>query len=70
MPAKSQVQQQAAGIALSAKRKGKCSDLPEGSASREMCESMSLEELEKYAGTKHSKLKKRKRTKKLYRRKR
>jgi len=53
MPAKSKSQQQAAGIALSAKRKGKCSSLPKGSASRQMCESMTTKELEKYAETKH-----------------
>jgi hypothetical protein len=52
MPAQSQNQQRAAGIALSAKRAGKCSSLPEGSASRQMCESMSLEDLEHFAGTK------------------
>lgn len=58
MPAKSKNQQQAAGIALSAKRKGKCSDLPSGSASRKMCESMTLKQLEDYAGTKTKGLKK------------
>lgn len=56
MPAKSENQQQAAGIALSAKRKGKCSSLPAGSASRKMCESMSAEQLSHYAGTKTKKL--------------
>jgi len=52
MPARSKSQQQAAGIALSAKRKGKCSSLPKGSSSRQMCVSMSIEQLEEFAGTK------------------
>jgi hypothetical protein len=65
-PAESENQQQAAGIALSAKRKGKCDSLPEGSASRQMCESMSIEELEKFAGTKTKNLPKKKKPKTDY----
>lgn len=66
MPAKSQDQQQAAGIALEAKRKGKCSSLPKDSASRQMCASMTIEQLEHYAGTKTKKLPEKKSTKKTY----
>jgi len=51
MPSTSQNQQQAAGIALSAKRKGQCGSLPQGSASRQMCESMTIAQLEEFAGT-------------------
>jgi len=53
MPAKSQDQQQAAGIALQAKREGTVDELPSGSASKEMAKSMTKKELEKLAGTKH-----------------
>lgn len=53
MPAKSKDQQRAAGIALDAKRKGTVDELPEGSASKQMAQSMSKEELEELAGTKH-----------------
>lgn len=60
MPTESKNQQQAAGIALKTKRAGKCDSLPEGSASRKMCDSMTIEELEKFAGTKHKGLPKKK----------
>ena len=53
----------AAGIALSAKRKGKCDSLPDGAA-KQMCQSMSLEDLEHYAGIKRKGLPKLKRKKK------
>jgi hypothetical protein len=60
MPAKSKSQQISAGIALRAKRAGKCGSLPKGSASRQMCESMSASQLEEFAGTKRKGLPKRK----------
>jgi len=44
----SQVQQNAAAIALKAKRAGKCNELPEGSA-KKMCKSMTEEEIDKLA---------------------
>lgn len=53
MPAKSKDQQRAAGIALQAKREGTVEDLPKGSASYQMAKSMSEEELDKLASTKH-----------------
>jgi hypothetical protein len=52
MPAKSEVQQQAAGAALAAKR----GEMPKSKlrgASKEMEKSMSDEELKKFAKTKH-----------------
>ncbi len=55
MPAKSQKQQMAAGIALAAKR-GKRSKSSLRGASRGMYESMDNEELEKLAHTKRKKL--------------
>jgi len=60
MPSESKNQQMSAGIALRAKRAGKCSRLPKGSASRQMCESMSIAQLEEFAGTKRKGLPKRK----------
>lgn len=52
MPAKSKAQQKAAGAALSAKRgETRVSELK--GASRSMYESMSEEQLEEFAGTKH-----------------
>ncbi|MTH61860.1 DUF3008 family protein [Paracoccus litorisediminis] len=52
MPAKSKAQQKAAGAALSAKRgETKKSDLK--GASKEMYESMSEDQLEDFASTKH-----------------
>jgi len=52
MPAKSKAQQKAAGAALSAKRGGaKKGDLKR--ASREMFDSMSEQQLEDFAHTKH-----------------
>lgn len=52
MPAKSKAQQKAAGAALAAKRgETKVSELK--GASREMYDSMSVEELEEFAGTDH-----------------
>lgn len=52
MPAKSKDQQRAAAIALSAKRKGEVDELPDGAA-KDMAQSMSEEELDKLASTKH-----------------
>lgn len=52
MPARSKAQQQAAGIALSAKRGEKSKSDLKG-ASKEMYESMSEKELEEIASTKH-----------------
>lgn len=52
MPAKSESQQSAAGIALAVKR----GELPKNKlrgASRQMYESMSMKELKEYAGTSH-----------------
>jgi len=63
MPATSENQQQAAGIALKAKKASKCSSLPKGSASRQMCKSMTSEQLGHFAGTKTKNLPK---TKKSY----
>ena len=55
MPAQSKAQQKAAGAALSAKRgETKKSDLK--GASRDMVDSMTEEELEELAGTKHKDL--------------
>ncbi|ABE50851.1 MULTISPECIES: DUF3008 family protein [Methylobacillus] len=52
MPAKSKAQQMAAGAALAAKR-GEASKKDLKGASRSMVESMSEQELEKLASTKH-----------------
>ena len=61
MPAKSKVQQQAAGAALSAKRgERKKSSLK--STSKEMYESMSEKQLEEFASTKRKNLPKKKNT--------
>jgi len=59
MPAESKSQQQAAGIALAARR-GEISIHKLRGASRQMYNSMTTEELEKYAGTKHKGLPKKK----------
>lgn len=59
MPAVSKNQQQAAAIALKAKREGGASNLRSGAA-KDMAQSMSEEELEKYASTKRKGLPKKK----------
>ncbi len=59
MPAKSVVQQQAAGAALAAKR-GETSPASLKGASKEMYDSMSANELEKFASTSHEHLPQRK----------
>ena len=53
----SKAQQQAAGIALAAKRKG---EKPKGKGAAASMAKMSTKELEKYAGTKHKGLPKHK----------
>lgn len=60
MPAKSKVQQKAAGAALGAKR-GKVPKSTLFGASREMYESMSEEELDRMASAKRSRLPQRRR---------
>jgi hypothetical protein len=57
MPAKSKDQQRAAGIAYSAKCKGK-KTTPKKGPSKQMAQSMSCKELKEFASTKRSKLKK------------
>jgi len=57
MPAKSENQQQAAGIALSAKR-GKTSPKRLFGAAKEMYKSMDEKQLEEFAKTKHKPIKK------------
>lgn len=57
MPAESQAQQQTAGIALDAKRKGK--KLPKSTPAGQM-QKMNVSDLKKFAGTKHEGLPKRK----------
>jgi len=60
MPSVSKNQQAAAAIALKAKKEGKIDDLPKKSSSHQMATSMSVEELEKFAGTKRKGLPKEK----------
>lgn len=59
MPAESKQQQKAAGMALSAKR-GKTDPTTLRGAARSMYESMTIKELEEFAGTKHKTLPKKK----------
>ena len=55
MPAKSKAQQKAAGVALAVKR-GEADKSSLQGASKEMFESMTEEELEEFASTKHDNL--------------
>jgi len=55
MPAKSKVQQKAAGVALAVKR-GEADKSSLQGASKEMFESMTEEELEEFASTSHDNL--------------
>ena len=59
MPAKSKAQRSAAGMALAAKRGGISVTKLKGAA-REMYDSMTVSQLEEYAGTKTKKLPKKK----------
>ena len=61
MPAKSKVQQKAAGMALAAKR-GELSPSKLKGAARDMYESMSERQLREYAETKRKKLPKKKKS--------
>jgi len=66
MPSVSKDQQAASSIALKAKKEGTIDKLPKKSASYQMATSMSIKELEKFAGTKRKGLPKKKKNESMF----